>query len=103
MRMDERKVLTDTLKHVEKPIKDWSWPAFLFQLVVWLPIAAAGAALFMSGLLGPKEWLVLAGTFIAGAMTAALGIYSDSTKRWVLVRNYIDVPRIQARLRDLGA
>ena len=101
--MDEKKVLSDTLKQVDKPIKEWSWPLFLFELAIWLLIVAAGIALFSSDLLGLKEWLVLAGVFVAGAITTALSIYRESVKRWGLVRRYIDVERIQAKLRDLGA
>ena len=101
---EEKKLLLATLKYLEKPKGNWSWPMFLVESIVWLALVVAALWLFQRpGGTPLDQWLLIGGALVVGIALGVISLCRNSNQRWAILGRFVSTDLIRSRLNELGA
>jgi hypothetical protein len=101
---EEKKLLLTTLKYLDKPKGNWSWPMFFVESIVWLALVLVALWLFQKpGGTPLGQWLLIGGALVVGIVLGVVSLCRNSNQRWAVLGRFVDKDLIRSRLNELGA
>jgi hypothetical protein len=100
----EKKLLRGMLKHCDRDAFHKPKPLWLLEVLTWLLITAAFLLLYW--LFGMPNWSqvrLISTSFVVGAGVMFFLLRQVALTKWPVIVRFIDRPKLQERLRELGA